>query len=168
MPETIMDRVRAVYSELLDADAQVERAEAALKAAQERRKQIATVRLPELMTDAELEEFKTLDGKTVKLVSKIRANVTNPNKAAFYRWLRDNGHGGLIKTLVEVPFGANQQSAASSLADELRREKGLDVGTKESVHPGTLESWVRARLEEGTDIPEDLVNIFEQKDVKIK
>ena len=54
-----------------------------------------------------------------------------------FGWLRQNGHGDLIKNNVMITFQRKQDNEAKSLVAELR-EKGHNVKQAEKVEPMTL------------------------------
>ena len=47
-------------------------------------------------------------------------------------------------------------------------EAGLEPEAKYAVHPQTLGAWVREMLEEGEDIPIDILGVFRQRTAKVQ
>lgn len=123
--------------------------------------------IPELMEGLGMDSFKMSDGREVTVDNKINASITAEHKPAAFLWLRDNNFDGIIKTNVDVSFGKGE-SADAEKAAELLREAGFEPSVAENVHPMTLKSFVKERLEEGDEIPTEVFGIYEFKEAKIK
>lgn len=157
-----------LITRLVKAEKAVTECEAALKKAQEERRQLDEFEIPTFMDSIDLSKFKTTSGIEIEVSSKIRASVGS-NKVAAFRWLIDNGHGGVVKRSVEVSFNVNQESVAKKLEKELR-ERSLGAGVRQNmkVEAATLTALVKKILKDGgQDIPYDVFGIYEQRFVKI-
>jgi len=156
-----MERLSTLAHAQLEAEAGVELAESDLKAAKERLRVVAEVTIPEVMEELGLETFKTSDGLSIAVPETIRANITKANEAAAFGWLRDHGHGRLIKDKFEVL--ANDEDQAQRLRAIL-----VSFTAKEnpSIHVQTLGKFVREALENGIELP-DTIGIFRQRVSKV-
>lgn len=138
MPETadnLLAKIDALANLTLDAEAEIDAAEDVLKKAQERHRDLVERQLPEAMETARQKALVTYSNAAVALKDKIRASipkdVTNRKKA--FDWLRNRGHGAIIKSTVAVPFEAGRDPAAEALqaflmalsTDELFRDRIL-------------------------------------------
>jgi hypothetical protein len=94
---------------------------AELKELQEELSRLETELLPQKMEENEIEKFTTDGVGTIFTQVKVYASVVKADETSLHNWLRDQGHGALIK---------------------------------ETVAPGTLNSFVKEQLEQGTDLPE--------------
>jgi hypothetical protein len=83
-----------------------------------------------------------------------------------FTWLRENGHGDLIKNNVMLTFGRNQDNEAKSLIAELR-EKGHNVKQAEKVEPMTLKAFVKEQIQGGKNVPADLFGVYVASKTKI-
>jgi len=84
-----------------------------------------------------------------------------------FDWLRDNGHGDLIKNQVSLEFGMKQDNEAKSIIEELKA-KGLPVKQKTSVHPSSLRGFVREQIQDlGKDVPAELFGTYVANKTKI-
>ena len=84
-----------------------------------------------------------------------------------FNWLRENGHGDLIKNQVSLEFGMRQDNEAKALVEELK-QKGLAVQQKTSVHPSSLRGFVREQISElGKDVPAELFGTYVANKTKI-
>lgn len=122
--------------------------------------------LPELMKDAGLESFKLADGSTVGVKSDVKCGITQANAARAFAWLEEHEFGGIIKSKLVSEFGREELEEAQKAID-LLSEAGFQAELNRTVHPATLKSFVKERLEEGDDIPVDVFGIFEFEMAKI-
>lgn len=123
--------------------------------------------IPDTMVRLGMDSFKLDDGSTVGVDVKISANITVANKAAAFAWLREHNFDGLIKTKVGADFGKGESSMADAAVKALR-DAGFEPSVDESVHPMTLKSFVKERLEEGEELPLDTFGVHEFKEARIK
>lgn len=123
--------------------------------------------LPSLMTELGMESFVLADGTKVTVKKSIHTSITATNKEAAHKWLRDHGHGSLIKNQVTASFGRGEEEKAVTLVTRLLSE-GIVSERKEAVHYQTLGAFVREQLSEGKEIPVDLFGIYESKQSKVE
>lgn len=168
--DNILAQITVAADELQAADEEVELLEAKLKAAVERRRQIAEDTLPQLMDAAEQVMVKTSSGLTVVLDDKVFANISEERKDGAFKWLTENGHEALIKNKFEVQFPKDSVEIAAAFEDYLNKNLRRKANLKHSVsvHPSTLTSWVKEELDKGTNLPFDLLGIVRRKVCKVK
>lgn len=123
-------------------------------------------RIPEIMKDLGMEEFKLTDGSKVSVKADIKCSITEANKPTAFAWLEETSNDGIIKTKVGVDFGKGEMEEAKK-AVELLQGAGLDASVDRAVHPSTLKSFVKEMLEKGVNIPIDAFGIFEFTVAKI-
>lgn len=145
------DLVKKLESELADAKAKLYKTQ--------------TVDLPQAMSELGLRAGVTLtDGSVIKVQPFFEASIpsqTAIDKAkgedknklinrmhACFGWLRENGYGDIIKRDVIASFGKGEDAQAEVVYNELAA-KGMSVSDKSSVHPSTLKSFVKERVESG-------------------
>lgn len=117
--DNLLAAIEQLAERQLDAEAEVDAAEAALKAAKERLRDVAERQLPEAMDQARQKEITTASNVRVKVVDKVRASVPEAKRAAAFAWLRENDHDSLIKTQLVVPFEAGRDVSALGLQELL-------------------------------------------------
>jgi hypothetical protein len=125
---------------------------------QEVLRNVLWVRLPAMMQEMGLKQFKTLDGTEINVKDEIVAHITEEKKLEAHRWLDDNGHGGLIKREVSVAFNREQQEMATALVNELA-ERFAATAEKKVVHPQTLKAWAKEMLKDGKSFPLELFGV---------
>lgn len=115
--------------------------------------------LPAALQEFGLTELTMSDGSKVSVQSVISASISKERQSDAHDWLRENGHGDLIKNTVSLTFGRGEDEKARDLVRELAAE-GFDPEQKESVHPSTLKAFVKEQVERGSGIPSETFGIF--------
>lgn len=167
--DNLLAQLAGLAAEQQEAEAEVARLEEALNAAKAALRDISEHRLPELMEEAQMDSFKTKDGLSITVKSVIRAGIPAKNPAPALAWLEDNGHGSLVKREFKIDFGKDEDAWANKFqADLQKRKKAVRCNIKKSVHPQTLQAFIRERLEAGDDIPMALFGAVQQKFTKVE
>jgi len=122
--------------------------------------------IPNLMHKAGLSLIKLKDGSAVEVKPFYAASIPLSKADEAFTWLRDNGHGDLIKNNVLITFRCQQDNEAKSLVAELR-EKGHNVKQAEKVEPMTLKAFVREQIQDGKNVPADLFGVYVASKTKI-
>jgi hypothetical protein len=160
-------QVTAIVNRLRGAQERYAAAEKVLAAAKAEMQQIECVDLPEALTGSGLAELTTADGIKVSIKEGITAAISAENKEIAHRWLRESGFADLIKNKVEVDLGRGQDNVAGSVRSWCE-ENGITYKATESVHPQTLQAWVREQLSNGKSLPQDLFGVFHWRKAIIK
>ena len=162
-----LTEMSSMVSALLEADAEVEKAEERLKMAKEVARIIREETIPSAMQELGLQNIVLETGESVKIAQDVYASIPEDSKLAAYGWLDANNFGGLIKTDVIVPFGKGEKSVALELIRNISA-MGYSASYKESIHAQTLKAFLREQLAAGTDIPLDLFGARPVWTAKIK
>lgn len=165
--EDILAQITRATRELAEAREDVTAAEAALKAAQDRVRQIEEFRLPELMREAGQTMLKTIDGATVELTETLHASIPAANLSQALAWLIEHGQASIIKRDLRLQFGKNEEDKADR-ALALILEGGFTPQDKQSVHPQTLAAVLRELVAEGVDVPMELLGAHVRSFAKVK
>lgn len=137
-------RVRSLTDELDDAKA--------------RQRDLEQEAIPQAMLEAGVTRFERVDGPPLKLEEKVAASISERNRERALSWLREHGFSGIIKASVQVPFDAAEHDIAEALGAQLGEQYPGTI-FKETVHPATLKSFVKERLEKGEAIPMDVFGV---------
>jgi len=169
-PETeAFAKLDDLVKQLTQAERDVVEAQAALKAAQSRVRQLDEFDIPDHMDSLGLTEFTNKAGIKIKAVSTIRASIGDRKVAAF-AWLIENNHSALIKRTVVVAFNTAQGGDAEALRDELLGRDSLNAaGIKQEmkVEAASLTAFVKKQLKAGKEVPHDIFGIYDQRSTKI-
>ena len=118
------------------------------------------------MHRAGIASIKLDDGTKVEVKPIYSAKIPISRTEEAFTWLRDNGHGDLIKNNVMVTFQRKQDNEAKSLVAELR-DKGHNVKQAEKVEPMTLKAFVKEQIQEGKNVPSDVFGVYVASKTKL-
>ena len=83
------------------------------------------------------------------------------------RWFEDQGHGDLVKSVIDITFGMHEHERRLAVM-KLLDENNIQYYVNESVHASTLRAFVKREIQKGHIIPHDLLGIWIYDEVKIK
>ncbi len=147
----------AVESKELEAEIQLRSTE--LEELNAKQAKLLRNRIPEIMKELGMEEFKLTDGSKVGVSEVVQCGISKANEPAAFSWLETNNFDGIIKTKVGVDFGKGKAEDAKKAVEALEAV-GLAPTMARGVHPATLKSFVKERLEKGDNIPMDTFGVF--------
>jgi hypothetical protein len=158
-----------------DMTAEIAEMEQALKARKAELQKIMMEELPSLMMEESLQEFKLESGAMVKIKNIVSGSLPAPGaidrakgddkKELIARlkeglaWLRKNKAGDLIKNQVSVLLPAGADKVAQEAAAALRKLKLSPVRTM-TIHPQSLNGYLREAIANGKDIPQKTFSLF--------
>lgn len=154
----------ALAREQLDLEQQIARDEALLSEKKEKHRLLCEVKVPELMDELGIDEFKLSNGVKVTVSPYFSGKITDP---AAYKWLEDNNQADIIKGEISIPFpkGFSKQQLKAIVA--VAREVGLNPDVGEQVHPSTLRAWIKDMVTKGQQFPRELFNVYVGKRTKL-
>lgn len=166
-----IDQIRTItecVNSYLDAQVEMAKAEADFKDKQKRVHHFEEHLIPEALRSAGVKEITTTSGYKVKIKSDVRASIPVAREDEAFRWLEQNGHGGLIKRTVEVAFAMGEDDKARDLMEQLR-DQDLSVGNRKKVESSSLRALLRRLLEDpGQKVPMDIfgASTYDKAEVK--
>lgn len=158
MSKTTLERLVKMAELQESIEAEIAQLEAKLKERNQSLKKIAEEDLPELMIELGMMEFKLNSGRTVKIKQDFYAKIPDARFVEAVAWLDGRGFGGIVKATVTAPFGMSEKDKALQLVENLQHH-GVAVELKQGIHPSTLKSFIRERLDKEERIPFDLFGI---------
>ena len=138
----------ALEDELAEAEATLADVTARLRAVRESA-------LPEAMSLAGMKTFALTSGEKVAIEEKTTANIAKADAPEAFAWLRESGHGDLVKRAIAVAFGRGDDALADELLELIRGSNSLrplKITDDERVHPQTLGAFVREQLALGAEL----------------
>lgn len=166
--DNILSEIAAVAQQQLDAELKISKLEDELKSAQATLRNIQEHVLPNLMDTASQASCTTKSGLKVEVTEVLRGSIPQASEAAAFAWLEANNSGALIKRQIVVEFGKGEEAWANKFAADLaKRKRPLHSKTKRSVHPQTLQAYLREQLGAGVDIPLSIFGVFRQRFSKV-
>lgn len=150
----MMERLSGLAKAQLEAEAAIERAELNLKTAKETLRVLSEETIPSVMETLDLKTFTTRDGLKIAVSEVTHAAITKANEAAAFQWLREHGHGRLIKNKVELlPADEELLNLRMLLSPSADRPLGWEFSERPSIHFQTLCKFVREAKMEGIGLP---------------
>jgi len=163
------DEQLATVSQLADQqlalERDIEQLEAELRAKKNTYIKVSQVDLPDAMAAINMSSFKLENGASIDIKKGVDASIKIDDKADAYNWLREHGHGAIIKNEFKIPFGAGEDELASEVGEYLSTIH-KDFNASISIHAQTLRAWAKAQLEEGNEIPE-VIKVYEYSVAKV-
>lgn len=163
VPDSKMERLAELAAELVALDREVEDLDERLKRAKERRYDLQTKDLVDLMVDIGLDSTG-VDGVQIVVEKKCHANISkdwdDDRKVRAYEHLREIGGEDLIKNTLSVSAGRNSDDKMRQIHDRVRQmlaEVELEAAVKlePTVQWNTLTAFVRETVDAG-ETPVDL------------
>jgi len=153
-------------NKLLETQKQIAKIDEQLKKFKDTETTLSEQTIPNLMQKAGVSLIKLKDGSSVEVKPFYAARIPLSKVEEAFGWLRQNGHGDLIKNNVMVTFQRKQDNEAKSLVADLR-EKGHSVKQAEKVEPMTLKAFVKEQIQDGKNVPADLFGVYVANKTKI-
>lgn len=155
-------KIHALLEELAETDEAIAVIEKSLAELSATRRNLLEVRLPDEMAQLGVAKMVSEDGKAIEVKPFYSAKIKDFEKVLAY--LTAKGHGGIIKSVCEVPLGRLSDETAET-RDEFYAKLdslGLPHEDKTSIHSGTLNAFVKEQMsrEDGLTFPEELFDIF--------
>jgi len=145
---------------------EIKQLEEQLKAKAKAARKLSEEIIPAKMSELGLESLTLKDGSFVKVKQKVQASIPIRFRDEAFNWLRENGHGDLIKNQVSATFGKGEDSSANDFIDKIS-SLGLEPSQKVWVEPMTLKAFVREQINEGKEIPMEKFGVFVGAETKI-
>jgi hypothetical protein len=159
-------RLSNLIRQSIQVNKDIEAAEQHLKDLKFRKTKITTEDIPALMEEMGVDSLE-VDGHKVKVRPFVHARIAEDKRDEAFAFLRSIGEADIIKNDVVVSFSAGQDNMAGAVIDDLRTQ-GLDPEQKTHIHPSTLKSWVRQRVEAGKELDFDTFGVFVGNEATIK
>lgn len=159
--------VGRLVAKALELEELVAQRKDALKQAEAELRTCLTREIPEAMTEAGVRTYETVDGRKVALREVVSASIPKARQEEAYAWLREHGHGDLIKNEVIAQLGRGGDNEAGEIAGYLEEHYGVPVTRRTSVHASSLSAFCREQLSQGADLPSDLLGIYHAHQAKI-
>ena len=162
-----LERLSALCNLLGDKEEEMAELENQLKIIKKEADDISMNWIPDLFDEIQLSKIKLLDGREVEVILDYVASITKANKDWCHKWLRDNGHEGLIKHEITAKLKKGEMSEANAIMIDLDK-RGVGYDAKEYVHHSTLKSFVKEMITGGEDFPLDQFGVIPIRKTKIK
>lgn len=156
---SMADKLREKLNAVADAQAELDRLTADLN-------QFQLGVLPEAMELAGVANYTLSDGTQLIVRDDVKASISSDNRPYAHGWLREHGHGGIIKESFILDLRPLQPEQREKLRKEILQFEIIPENV-EAIHPSTLKALVKELLEEGTALPPS-INVFQFKKAELK
>jgi len=146
-------------NKMVELEQLVEEKQASLKSTQKELKTLSEEEIPALLSEVGLSEITLTNGKKISTSAYYYGRITEHNQQEAFEWLQDNGHGDIIKNVVSVSFGRDEDVNAEKLLSNLQ-DNGYTTNGKKWVEPMTLKAFIREQVEGGNDLPLETFNVY--------
>lgn len=160
-----LSEIEALAAELEQLEAQIAAKADELARLQEAHKDLSESTLVEAFDALDLKEIVTSGGIPLVLEGTLRANASKDRLGPVAHWLRENKHGALVKRAVTVNPPSDELGTKLL---ELLKTHEFEFSDMPSVNAQSLSKFVRDTMAKGLDLPQDLLGIYYQRQVKIK
>lgn len=132
----------------------------------QRKLEIETRKLPQLLQQAGVKEITTLEG--LKVSTKfVVGSIPMESKEAAYEWLDSHGHSDIIKRNLALQFQKGDAAKAEAAREKLV-ELGFEPTLKLDIHPQTFMAFAREQITSGTMLPLDQWGVYHGDKATIK
>lgn len=118
--------------------------------------------IPGLMDELEIPYLGISETQKIEVQNKINASLSKGNADKGCDWLIENGQGAIVKKEVGYKFATTETELADKVIAAMK-EAGVIPSVARTVHHSTLSAYVRNALEEGVEVPLDLLGVFQRR-----
>jgi len=120
--------------------------------------QVSTKLIPDRMDALGMKSLTLTNGRKVEIKPFYYAKILDGG----FKWLDENGHGGIIKTEAIRQFTRDERDSALEFIQE---NPGFRLS--ENVHHSTLGAFVREVYGKGETLPEALFSVYQGSRTKL-
>tara|TARA_Y100001963_G_scaffold157185_1_gene252698 strand:- start:1308 stop:1868 length:561 start_codon:yes stop_codon:yes gene_type:complete len=150
LDDTQLKTLSESIDQMLRIGGEIGNTEELLRKLKEQYRQLSEEDLPQKLAAIGMSELRLQDGSKITIDNFYSTRITEKNKEVAHQWLRDNGHGDIIKNDITVSFGKGEDETAQETMELLQKEGHIhNTKQREAVHPSTLKAFVKERIESG-------------------
>ena len=148
--DSSIEDLSALCNKLLKVEGEIGNVEEKLQKLKEQQRELSEQIIPDKLGQLGVTDLKLNDGSRISAEPFYSARISGEKLSDAHAWLRDNGHGDIIKNTVTLTFGQGEDVMAKELVDQLTSQ-GHIPQEKEAVHPSTLRAFVKEQIESGNN-----------------
>lgn len=148
LPDDSINTISKLAERIIDFQKRISRIEDTLKTDKAELRKLTDEELPAAMAEVNMKKFETDSGYSVAIKKIYVTNIKVEDRPDAFEWLRENGHGDLIKNIVSINFGKGEDDIAVRFK-ALAEEENIPVETDTKIHPMTLRAWGKEQMEKG-------------------
>jgi hypothetical protein len=148
LPDDSINSISRLAERIIDFQKRITSIEDTLKTDKAALRKLTDEELPAAMAEVNMKKFETDSGYSVAIKKIYVTNIKVEDRIKAFEWLRENGHGDLIKNIVSISFGKGEDDLALRFK-ALAEEENIPVETDTRIHPMTLRAWGKEQIEKG-------------------
>ena len=152
-PQSLTDdsinSISKLAERIVDFQKRISMAEDAIKSDKAELRKLTDEELPAAMAEVNMKKFETDSGYSVAIKKIYVTNIKAEDRPEAFEWLRENGHGDLIKNTVCINFGKGEDEVALRFKS-LAEKENIPIETDTKIHPMTLRAWGKEQVEKGS------------------
>lgn len=161
MPDTNdLHKIAKLGQEFVAVNREIIERKKELEIIEKRFKDLSETELPDAMLSVNLAEFKLTTGYRIVIEPIFSVRLPKGNVNAADEWLDNNGHGGMIKHVIQVELPKDLSNEAKYGLKRGLKELGFSYEELKTVHWATIQAWANEMKKEGELIPEEIFNVF--------
>lgn len=146
---------------------QIARAEDRLKQLKAEEQKLSGFDIPDKMDELGVRSITLTDGSKLSYKPWYSGKIKPESEPLAFDWLENNGHGGVIKGELTIPWRRPQKDDVLALKD-IVEGMGWETQQKLGVHHSTLRALFREIIEGGGALPPDLFDVLVGRKTEIK
>lgn len=164
-----LERISRAGQRIKGLEDEIELLEQSIKDRKAELQELRTRIIPDMLRSIGMSSFALADGTTVELKDEVFPDIPAAKREEAYEWLRQNGHGDLIKHEIKVTFGMGEDLEALTIRKLLSEHNSpLNFTEKETVLPQSLRAWVREQERRGTHLPDEFFSVHRVTTAQLK
>jgi hypothetical protein len=165
-------RISDLASLQVALEVKIDKTEEDLLALKKSLRDISEFKLPELMTEIGMSEFKLVNGAKITIQPICNGKMDDTNREPCIDWLVENGHGAILKSTLELNFNKGEKldyEAISALINGALKQLDLQYKQKldRGVHYATLNAFIKEQITNGEQFPMELFKVYLGRKTKI-
>lgn len=120
--ETDVKSLSNLCKDLLTLEAKIGNTEEELRRYKEQSRELSEQVIPDKLAELGVSDLKLSDGSRISAEPFYSARITAQNLHTAHEWLRENGHGDIIKNTLTITFGQGEDVLAKELQTSLRNK----------------------------------------------
>jgi hypothetical protein len=158
--DEMLGELSAMVKDLIDVRNQIEQLEELRKELSKKELRLGGELIPSKMQELGVTSL-TVNDRKVSCKPFYSAKIKPESEPLAFDWLEENGHGGVIKGELIVPYRRPERDVAMMIKQTIKDTFGMDANVKLGVHHSTLRALARELIEdEGLVPPPDLFEMF--------
>jgi len=143
----LAERQKELEAKIAERQAEVKDLEAQVR-------EISWKQIPELLDSLNMSSFKLRDGSEITVTETLRLSIPKERQAEAIAWLIANDGEFLVKEEFGFKFDKGEGDAAKQFAEYCAKYEGrLNMAHFEGVETNSVKAFIRAKLEDGEEVP---------------